>query len=337
MKIHFNDPVIQYIDDGYLVLKIEDWNTFFELSKHLTMFRFFYRGQSNINWLLSTSYERAKKKFQQVDGSYSNFRDNFCEFQSIQHFREEYMRFENFGSNIEWLAGMQHYGIPTRLLDITKSMMVALFFAKENIISLKQDICIWAMSSHAIYKSIPDEYFLQCNKNENFSSRHNSDIEGIKEYLVTCARGYLKKINYDIAEKLIKDEVESNHTHNLDPTYIIPLFPKAFNARMSAQDSLFLMPSNISKTFMENLSLSLDIPISIFAQDKFLERKCFCNKNIIPGSYKIIKIIISSKITPEIDTILKMSNVSAKSLFPGIEGIVKTMNEIKLFQKIFLS
>jgi len=31
-----------------------------------------------------------------------------------------------------WLALMQHYGAPTRLLDVTKSLMIAAFFATEH-------------------------------------------------------------------------------------------------------------------------------------------------------------------------------------------------------------
>ena len=36
-------------------------------------------------------------------------------------------------NRLEWLALMQHYGAPTRLLDFTRSPYVACFFALEEL------------------------------------------------------------------------------------------------------------------------------------------------------------------------------------------------------------
>ena len=40
--------------------------------------------------------------------------------------------FEKCHTHLEKLVKMQHYGLPTRLLDITRNLLVALFFACES-------------------------------------------------------------------------------------------------------------------------------------------------------------------------------------------------------------
>lgn len=44
---------------------------------------------------------------------------------------------------IEWLALMQHFGAPTRLLDFTQSPYVATYFAVED---ATEDSVIWAVN-----------------------------------------------------------------------------------------------------------------------------------------------------------------------------------------------
>jgi len=104
--------------------------------------RFIYRGQSNATWPLASSFERKANQCE-VPGPERLGREELM----IQEFR----RFEHLhigrgpardDSDFEWLSWMQHYGCPTRLLDVTASAHVAAFFA---VTGATTDCAVWAI------------------------------------------------------------------------------------------------------------------------------------------------------------------------------------------------
>lgn len=82
-----------------------------------------YRGVANLTWKLEPSIERLTHKRTDTEASIVK------EFMAMRP--EAFVHIE---SSFERLAKMQHYGLPTRLLDFTTNPLVALFFAcsKEN-------------------------------------------------------------------------------------------------------------------------------------------------------------------------------------------------------------
>jgi hypothetical protein len=96
-----------------------------------------FRGERDAAWKLESTLERAAK------AAYGNgFREHLSEFEKIQIDRfvrrcndlklgDIYAggKLPDIRDTFEWLSLMQHYGHPTRLIDFTNDIAVALHFA----------------------------------------------------------------------------------------------------------------------------------------------------------------------------------------------------------------
>lgn len=98
------------------VEKIFDFINNIELAKDTQLF---YRGHSDVNFIAEPSI----------------FRNGYYENEYLMY-QELVVRcqndFINCNSHFDFLKLMQHYGLPTRLLDLTLNPLVALYFACEN-------------------------------------------------------------------------------------------------------------------------------------------------------------------------------------------------------------
>lgn len=94
-----------------------------------------YRGQDNIAWSLTPSISRA--------GPDPAKR----EYELLKKFRQMAPRLVELQprDDWEWLFLMQHYGVPTRLLDWSESPLIALYFSVYENTYDNEDGALWAL------------------------------------------------------------------------------------------------------------------------------------------------------------------------------------------------
>jgi len=109
-----------------------------------------FRGQASSDWRLEPKIYRLLKKFPKHVAL-------GIEFDSIKYFAQHAQRYlspqliPEATDIAEWLALMQHYGAPTRMLDWTTSFNVALYFATSGEPSDAPG-AVWFFSVEPLYK-----------------------------------------------------------------------------------------------------------------------------------------------------------------------------------------
>lgn len=187
---------------------------------------YIFRGHSDSKWKLESTLERVlglkwsaanARKFEEF--SYNTFRSKYHIYNTTEHAP---------GSKLSWLSVMQHYGVPTRLLDFTESPYVALYFALETYNPLlKNNFSIYAIDYTAVMeKSIE---FIKI-KDTKFSKSRDS-IQSEKDEIF--------------------DEVVDRFSYDI----LWATEPRELNARMDRQSGTFLISGNREKT-IESLILS---------------------------------------------------------------------------------
>ena len=92
-----------------------------------------------------------------------------------------------------WLTLMQHYGLPTRLLDWSESPLVALYFALSSDEDAKTDAAVWVLNPMRLNKKVgygeyvpPISYDSLRGDLEGAFSNHDNDDYGLQNRIIAC-------------------------------------------------------------------------------------------------------------------------------------------------------
>ena len=189
---------------------------------------YIYRGQADASWSIQSSLERV------IGAQWSAQRARTFEDYSLQEFQGRFHLYDKANltpdSKLAWLAVMQHYGVPTRLVDFTNSPYVALYFALESYQPTSQaDLAVYALDYTAIME-----------KSLEFLKSRDS------RFLETRSSLHPKQ------DKVFDDVVDPMSS---DIVWITE--PKMHNVRLDRQGGCFIVSGNRDKRIAEALELPL--------------------------------------------------------------------------------
>ena len=235
-----------------------------------------FRGMQDASWELKSSLERAVERVNK-EGRYSADEITKLEGGLLRRFKRQV---HHYVSDIpkddmwmEWQALMQHFGAPTRLLDWTYSFFVAAFFAIENM-NPGQTCSIWAFDSIWWYRRAEELLF----KDNEKTRRQIKGDPNTKE------------------PETVKTILLDNQT-----PLVFPINSDRLNERLAIQQGVFLAPSVVSMSFMDNLKATAG------------------NRDATKHLLKINLTLSSVELEKAIRDLNSM-NINRATLFPGLDG-----------------
>lgn len=212
-----------------------------------------YRGHGVRSWNLAPPILRKENKETIKE---SNINYYFQVYASS--FMEAMPDPEDYSS---WITLMQHYGLPTRLLDWSRSPLLAAFFAVFNDKHLQEEGCIWLLDPLELneYESEGEEILL-------YHMQHN-----IMRDLIYPA--FKNEPQTELYKKFCKDKVFAS-------------YPAVKNIRVHLQQSAFTV-HNSERTLIEiadaNRSDTMLQELKIPAKSKPMIKKELVACGIIPS------------------------------------------------------
>lgn len=202
-----------------ILIKIESIIDYIGLACALSNENILFRGQANIKWDLKPSIFRNDNKDEKENKLYKDIKQwNNDLFSSNSYIRD--------------LCNMQHYGIPTRLIDWTSNPLHALYFATIDETVKKKDAQIIIVKVDCVYDDDSKEYTLI---DEYFSNRFIED----------------KKVNLELIDIL---------NQKGDNYFFIKT--KYYNKRIKSQQGYFSIYIDISNNEVENIKKNISENIS---------------------------------------------------------------------------
>lgn len=271
-----------------------------------------FRGHKSVSYALAPSVERVAQDLPHPWKA--------LEFQLLREFQAKAPlhvptdRLPPAGDKLSWLALMQHYGVPTRLLDFTYSPYVALYFALRDRSTQESFPEVWAIDLAALDNVASN----QCRHADEAYRKENPEPNGPPINRRTLARQMLDPRYFRTGHGVLQyedDRKKAEVSIALDPDpirrdffnrngLVVSALPTVESQRLSSQQGVFLFNGAENITFLGSLEKMME------GSQGWCRRLRFDPETI-----------------PEAEARLLQMNIHPLSLFPDLEGLAGFVRE----------
>ena len=300
--------VIKDIKTRFVETELEHWNDIAMLKPRF-LSSFVFRGQGNYDWHIKSSLERMIERFHPNGKIQQKIYPSGYEKDMLKEFQWKYPKYEKLNiprenEVIEWLSIMQHYGCPTRMVDFSYSPYIALFMAIDSADGLNPS-SIWCLNKLVLRMMYSHEYKLKTEK--SLDSKEMQDAQ-----------------MYEDANMMLNDCIQETRKDFRPNIYLVQ--PHRVNERILLQQGLFAIPEKIDVPFEDNLFSLVYNREPEFVPFKEIIEYSESERMFTPYDYFLIKIKIPAEFRLYITETLSLMNISAETMYPGLEGLAKSLN-----------
>lgn len=236
----FFDSEVKIKNIGDYINEIKRLRVFDSTSTGHEFFQW-YRGHGDKAWKLLPKVQRDfcgddEELFRKERYYTNDFQARASLFKSSKPQLREYAN---------WLTLMQHYGLPTRLLDWSRSPLVALYFAICDNSQYEKDACIWILTPRKLNEEekLEKPSYINGKEYEN-SYIYNMSHKTITTMIFTAFRRWKLSSN---SEAITPEDKKFDHRFRTLSNKIAACYPTEADSRVYNQFGAFTVHNSLRK------------------------------------------------------------------------------------------